>query len=308
VATFPDPIITTFIVYFCETMKLKQKLALRYVRAELNILSLVNTRKAAIKAFRLFCTPQKKTAGKYPAIFEAGERLAFQLEGRSIRGHRWTPYSDSLTPDPIPPKKILIAHGFESSSRTFDTYIATLLKEGYEVVAFDAPGHGRSGGKRILLTDYVRMLQLIEQNYGPFQARIGHSLGGLALTLALEDMPVDPGARLVLLAPAVQMTAAVDTFARVLGLTPQVVQEMDRYVQEISGHPFSWFSLRRAIGHVPAAILYCQDEDDLIVPPAEAREVEQDGHAHVRFIFTQGLGHRNIYKAQEMLDQVIAFL
>jgi hypothetical protein len=106
----------------------------------------------------------------------------------------------------------------------------------------------------------------------------------------------------------VQMTAAVDTFARVLGLTPQVVQEMDRYVQEISGHPFSWFSLRRAIGHVPAAVLYCQDEDDLIVPPAEAREVEQDGHAHVRFIFTHGLGHRNIYKAQETLDQVIAFL
>jgi len=94
----------------------------------------------------------------------------------------------------------------------------------------------------------------------------------------------------------------------VLGLSAEVVKEMDRYVQEISGHPFSWYSLRRALGHVHADILYCQDEDDLITPPAAAHQAEQDGHAHVRFIFTSGLGHRNIYKAPEMLDQVIAFL
>lgn len=289
-------------------MKIKQKLAIRYARAELNILSLVNVRKAAIKAFRLFCTPQKKTPGKSPDIFSTGERLAFRLEGHTIRGHRWLPYTDSLRPDAISLKKVLIAHGFESSSRTFDTYIAALLKQGYEVFAFDAPGHGRSGGKRILLTDYVRMLQVIEQNYGPFQAWIGHSLGGLALALSLEDMTADQKGRLVLMAPAVEMTSAVDTFAKVLGLSAEVVKEMDGYVQEISGHPFSWYSLRRVIGHVQANILYCQDEDDLIIPPAAARQVEQDGHANVRFIFTSGLGHRNIYKAPEMLDQIIAFL
>jgi pimeloyl-ACP methyl ester carboxylesterase len=289
-------------------MKLKQKLAVRYARAELNILSLVNVRKAAIKAFRLFCTPQKKTAGKYPAIFSTGERLTFRLEGHTIRGHRWLPYTDALKPDAISLKKVLIAHGFESSSRTFDTYIAALLKQGYEVFAFDAPGHGRSGGRRILLTDYVRMLQLVEQNYGPFQAWIGHSLGGLALALSLEDLPAGQKGRLVLIAPAVEMTSAVDAFAKVLGLSAEVVKEMDRYVQEISGHPFSWYSLRRALGHVHADILYCQDEDDLITPPAAAHQAEQDGHAHVRFIFTSGLGHRNIYKAPEMLDQVIAFL
>ena len=289
-------------------MKLKQKLATRYSRAELNILSLVNVRKASIKAFHLFCTPQKKTAGKYPAIFSTGERLSFRLEGHTIRGHRWLPYTDSLKPDAVSLKKVLIAHGFESSSRTFDAYIAALLKQGYEVFAFDAPGHGRSGGQRILLTDYVRMLQLIEQNYGPFQAWIGHSLGGLALALSLEDLPAGPKGRLVLMAPAVEMTSAVDTFAKVLGLSAGVVKEMDGYVQEISGHPFSWYSLRRALGHVHADILYCQDEDDLIIQPAAARQIEQEGHPNVRFIFTSGLGHRNIYKAPEMLDQIIAFL
>jgi pimeloyl-ACP methyl ester carboxylesterase len=283
-------------------VKLKQKLAIRYVRAQLNILSLVSTQKAAIKAFRLFCTPQQRASGKYPAIFEKGEKLSFRLEGHMVRGHRWVPGPDGTG------KKILIAHGFESSSRTFDAYILSLLKQGYEVIAFDAPAHGRSGGRRILLTSYVAMLRIIMDNYGPFDSWLGHSLGGLALVLALEDMQIETGSRLVLVAPAVETTAAVEVFAGLLHLPMTVVREMDNYVEEVSGHRFSWFSLRRAIGQVRADILYVQDEEDQITPVKDALLVERDGHPNIRFLFTRGLGHRKIYKDPEMLKQIVAFL
>jgi esterase/lipase len=281
-------------------VKLKQKLAIRYVRAQLNILSLVSMQKAAIKAFRLFCTPQSRAHGKYPAIFEKGEKLSFRLEGHMVRGHRWVPGDGTG-------KKILIAHGFESSSRTFDAYIQALLKQGYEVVAFDAPAHGRSGGRRIMLTSYVSMLRSIMDNYGPFDAWLGHSLGGLALVLALEDMQIETGSRLVLIAPPVETMAAVEVFAGLLHLPMDVVSEMDNYVEEISGHPFSWYSLRRAIGQVRADILYVQDEEDQITPVKDALLVKRDGHPNIRFLFTRGLGHRKIYKDHEMLKQIVAF-
>jgi esterase/lipase len=313
-------------------VKLKQKLAIRYVRAQLNILSLVSTQKAAIKAFRLFCTPQQRASGKYPAIFEKGEKLSFRLEGHTVRGHRWIPDPEvrkgsgmgggggksaatqsgdgksAATPGDGAGKKILIAHGFESSSRTFDAYIVALLKKGYEVVAFDAPAHGRSGGRRILLTSYVTMLRSIMDNYGPFDSWLGHSLGGLALVLALEDMQIETGSRLVLIAPPVETMAAVEVFAGLLHLPMAVVHEMDNYVEEISGHLLSWYSLRRAIGQVRAGILYVQDEEDRITPLKDALLVERDGHPNIRFLFTRGLGHRKIYKDPEMLKQIIAFL
>jgi pimeloyl-ACP methyl ester carboxylesterase len=285
-------------------VKLKQKLAIRYVRAQLNILSLVSMQKAAIKAFRLFCTPQQRASGKYPAIFEKGEKLSFRLEGHMVRGHRWVPGPQARKGSG---KKILIAHGFESSSRTFDAYIGALLKLGYEVVAFDAPAHGQSGGRRILLTSYVTMLRSIMDNYGPFDAWLGHSLGGLALVLALEDMQIETGSRLVLIAPPVETTAAVEVFAGLLHLPMAVVHEMDNYVEEISGHPFSWYSLRRAIGQVRADILYVQDEEDQITPVKDALLVERDGHPNIRFLFTRGLGHRKIYKDHEMVRQIVAF-
>jgi pimeloyl-ACP methyl ester carboxylesterase len=282
-------------------VKLNQKIALRYTRARLNILSLVSPRKAAIKAFRLFCTPQQRVKKKGSALFESGEALSFRPGKHTIRGHRWLPAGAPL-------KSILIAHGFESASRNFEHYIGALLKKGYEVVAFDAPAHGRSGGRRILLPDYINMLKDIGQSYGPFSAYMGHSLGGLALALFLENAPHRTETRLVLIAPAVETTVAVDAFAKLLRLPPEVGKEMDDYVQEISGHPFSWYSLRRALHHIQASILYLQDEEDRVTPVREAHLVRQDGHHNIRYIFTKGLGHRKIYKDPAVMDSIIDFL
>jgi pimeloyl-ACP methyl ester carboxylesterase len=291
-------------------MKLKQKLTTRYTRAQLNILSLVSLRKSAVKAFRLFITPRKRRKSKLPPIFGTGEALSIRLDGHVVRGHRWQPYSDALRPsaETEAPKKVLIAHGFESASRVFEHYIAALLKKGYEVVAFDAPGHGLSGGKRLFISDYVQMLSAVEQNYGPFQSWMAHSLGGLALALSLEDMSTDGESRIVLVAPAPGIAQAFDEWASELRLPPPVSREVDEYVKETSGHPLAWYSLRRVIGSIAADILFVQDEGDAVVPMEEAKLIQQDRHPNIRFLFTTGLGHRKVYKDQEVLDQIVDFL
>ena len=282
-------------------MKIPQKLALRYTRARINILALSSTRKAAIKAYRLFCTPQRKAAGRTSALFRKGERLTLRYDGHKIRGHCWLP-------DEPPVKKVLIAHGFESASRHFDTYIAALVAKGYTVMAFDAPAHGESGGRRITLPDYINVLRLIEQTYGPFEAYLGHSLGALALTLFLETSPHNETTRLVLIAPAVEITTALASFARLFGLPADLVREMDTYAQEIGGHHFAWYSLRRALHAVHAGVFYLQDQDDRITPLRDALLVQKDGRYNIRFLFTRGLGHRRILRDPAAMDQVLGFL
>jgi pimeloyl-ACP methyl ester carboxylesterase len=282
-------------------MKVSQKLALRYARARINILSLTSTRKAAIMAFRLFCTPQQRLAEKDSPLFDRGKKLSFRYEGHTIRGRVWLPAEP-------PTKKVLITHGFESSSQVFEAYIAALLDKGYEVVAFDAPAHGRSGGRRVTLPKYVGVLRVIEQQYGPFNAYIGHSLGGLALALFLETSSHNENTRLVLIAPAVETASALHTFARVLHLEPTIVHEIDDYIQETSGQHVAWYSLRRAVHNIHARILYLQDEDDKITPSRAARNIEGDGHPAIRFIFTKGLGHRRICQDPESIARILLFL
>jgi len=284
-------------------MNLKQKLAIQYVRARLRILSLVSPGKAAKKAFDLFCTPRRKSRKRLPPLFEKGEKLSFQLEGRTIRGHRWLPHPASSNT-----KKALILHGFESSSRNFEQYINALLKKGYEVLAFDAPAHGRSDGRRITLPLYVDMIRAIYDKYGPIHSFMGHSLGALALALFLESIPHDNTIRIVLIAPAVETTAAVDMFFQILGLNGEVRAAFDAYGYSLYDLPFSWFSLRRALRAIKADALWVQDEDDVITPLKDALPVKEEGHPHVRWIITRGLGHRKIYRDGEVLRQVVGFL
>ncbi len=283
-------------------MNWKQKLALRYIRARLHILTLVSPQKAAKKAFSLFCTPMRRTGKKFPPQ-DNGEKHSFILHGHTIRGHRWLPHpSKSLH------KKVLITHGFESNTRNFEHYIKALLKKGYEVLAFDAPAHGQSGGKRITLPLYVDMIRSIVDRYGPVDSFMGHSLGALSLALFLDSIPHDNHTRLALIAPVVEASYAVDTFFQLLELNDEVRAAFDAYELSLFNAPFSWFSLPRALNNIKAPILYIQDEDDTITPLKDALAVRAAGHPGMSFIITKGLGHRKIYRDKEVTKQVVAFL
>ncbi|HEV2353489.1 MAG TPA: alpha/beta fold hydrolase, partial [Puia sp.] len=222
-----------------------------------------------MKAFRAIIRPRRRQKGKPPAIFETGEPLSFRFDGHTVRGHRWQPYSDALRPTKEAARKVLLVHGFESSTKVFGHCIAALLKKGFEVVAFDAPGHGASGGKRLFVSDYARMLTQTEETFGPFQSWLAHSFGALALALSLEDTQPDEESALVLIAPATGVSRVAEEWTVRLRLPADVLREMDEYVMETTGHPLGWYSLRRVIGSIGAEILYVQDEEDPVTPPDE---------------------------------------
>jgi pimeloyl-ACP methyl ester carboxylesterase len=285
-------------------MKLKQKLAIGYVRAHLHILTLVSPRQAAKKAFSLFCTPRRKSGKKPPPLFDKGEALSFRLGDHAVRGHRWLPHQASTTTL----KKVLITHGFESSSRNFEQYVHAFLKKGYEVLAFDAPAHGRSGGRQITLPLYVDMIRTVHDRYGPIHSFMGHSLGGLALSLFLESIPHDRNTRLVLISPPVEMVSAVDRLFQMLELDAGVRTSFDEYAYHHSNRPFSWFSLRRTLHGIRAEVLWLHDEDDDVTPLADTLPVKEDGHPNIRWVTTKGLGHRKIYRDAGVMRQVTDFL
>lgn len=280
-------------------MTFGQKLVVNYFRARLNMLTLVSPKRAARKAFELFCTPLRKPRKQIPPVFTRGEPLSFTLDGLTIRGHRWNHPA---------PHKVLIVHGFESTARNFDRYITPLIRKGYEVLAFDAPAHGQSSGKQITLPLYVRTLQEIYRLYGPIHSFMAHSLGGLALMHFIESIPHNAACRVALIAPATETTSAIDSFFRFLDLRPEVRQAFDQLILERSGYHPSHFSIRRAMQQVQAQVLWFHDEKDELTPLHDALQVRDDQHPHLSFVITQGLGHRAIYRDNKVVKQVIAFL
>jgi pimeloyl-ACP methyl ester carboxylesterase len=279
-------------------MKLAQKIAINYIRAKLNIIAVLSKKKAAEEALRIFSTPFRKSKKKTPPVFLKAENLSFELDGIRIRGYRWNSPAE---------KKILIIHGFESSSKSFDRYIMPLAKKGNEVIAFDAPAHGHSGGKQVNLLTYVKMLRHIYDTYGPFHGYLAHSFGGLAVTHFLENIPHDENVKLVLIAPATESTSAIDTFFKVLQLGTDIRKEFERLIFNKAGVKADHYSIRRAIKNVKAQILWFHDEDDELTPIEDALRVKEDDHQHIEFVITKGLGHRKIYRENMVVKRIVEF-
>jgi pimeloyl-ACP methyl ester carboxylesterase len=277
-------------------MKLKQKLAISYIRTKFKLLSHVSKRKTAEQAFELFCTPILKTHIKNRTVFERAEPVYFILNGLKVNGFRWN--KDK-------PHKVLILHGFGSSANNFHSYIIALLQKNYHVLAFDAPAHGKSEGRTVNAMQYCQMIEKVIELYGPIDGFLAHSFGGIALSLAMEKTPHDKNTRIVFIAPATETTTAIDSAFKLLQINDEEIRTaFDSIIFEKGGYPTNWYSIKRAMKNIKASILWIHDENDDITPLADALKVKEAGFKNIEFIITKGLGHRNIYRDQAVQRRV----
>jgi hypothetical protein len=280
-------------------MALPKRMVLKYVRTKFKLLSSISKRKAAEKAFELFCTPQFRTKKDLPPVFKKSEKIEFPFEGNIVRGYRWNQPSA---------KKALILHGFESSVINFENYIEPLIQMRYEVLAFDAPAHGRSTGRSITVISYKNLVRHIWNNYGPIDSFITHSFGGLTVCLALEEITHSPTTKIVLIAPAAETKTAIDHFFKLLKLDGEVRNEFNKIIEEQGGKPPDWYSVSRVAPKLNGQVLFLQDKDDHMTPVSDVKPIMEKNYPNFKFIISEGLGHRKIYRDEQSFKKIMEFL
>ncbi len=282
-------------------MNLAQRIVLAYYRNKIKTIAVVSPRKAAQVAFKIFCTPYTGRK-KYiiPEIFETAEKLSFKLLHFKIHGFRWKSQKSNGY-------KILICHGFDSLSYRFEGYVNLLLQEGFEVLAFDAPGHGLSSGNQITLPVYRDTVLEIHKRFGPIDGIMAHSLGGLGAGLALEKMEDHQHKRFVLIAPATESWRAIDTFFTYLKVSSRVKEEFEKLIVELAGYPSSWYSVSRIMHEITTPTLWVHDKEDTITPFDDMKHMLEKNLPHIDFEVTQGLGH-SVYRDDKITKRIVSFL
>jgi len=282
-------------------MKLAQRIALGYYKTKFRALSLISHERAARSVFQLFCTPYSgKPKRKAPAVFQQAERLAFTFNGVKLHGWKWKPVHSNG-------KKILIIHGFDSCSYRFDRYIVPLNHAGFEVVAFDAQGHGTSEGNTINALIYSQSILKAEEMFGSFYGMMAHSLGGLATALAFEQLPDQQRRKLVLIAPTTETSTAVNHFFQFMGIPPQLKNAFNTVIEGVGQKPVDHYSVKRAVLQIQAPVLWIHDEDDKVCPYADTVTVQELQLPHVEFFITKGLGHSGIYRHDNVFKKIRDF-
>jgi pimeloyl-ACP methyl ester carboxylesterase len=279
-----------------------QKLAINYYRAKLNLLHVVSPSLAAYEALDLFTKPYgKPRRPRRSGWFEKAENLLLESHGLKLTGFKWRANPDN-------DRKILIIHGFAGSVGSFDRYLSGLLHHGYDVYAYEAPGHGNSEGNRLNALLYAQVLKDIITAHGPFDAFMAHSLGGLALMLALHENPPANDPLIALIAPATESTTAADKFFEFLQLPDTLRQSFENQIRKRSGKPIEWFSIRRVLPDIRGHILWLHDASDTTTPIGDVYPLLQQSPSHVHFHFTEGLGHSGIYKDNNVKRKILEFL
>lgn len=110
-----------------------------------------------------------------------------------------------------PRATVFLVHGYFDHVGLYAPLIAYLLEKNYSVVAFDLPGHGLSSGEAASISSFRHYDRALEDCIrvcdghlpGPWHI-VGQSTGGAAVMSYLMGEPLQPFARVSLLAPLVR--------------------------------------------------------------------------------------------------------
>ena len=128
-------------------------------------------------------------------------------------------------------KIVVLVHGWESSSRIYESFVAPLLSAGYRVVAIDGPAHGFSSLRETNLFDFGDALHAVLQRLekiGEVYALVGHSFGGSSLVNMLHrKRKPAPLAKVVIIASPSRLDNIFYYFFNHLRLTKAVRREFE---------------------------------------------------------------------------------
>ncbi len=111
-----------------------------------------------------------------------------------------------------------------------------------------------------------------------------------------------------MIAPATETSTAIDRFFKFLKLDPAVRIEFEKVIIKEGGVSPEWYSIKRAMKHIRAKVLWFQDEDDEITPMSDVLKVKAENYPNIEFVITKGLGHRRIYRDNKVTKSIVDFL
>lgn len=252
--------------------------------------------------FALFCHPVRR-GGVLPgerAVHERAVTEELTVAGKRVRVYRW---GDGGRP-------VLMLHGWQSRASRYAGFVPRLEALGLTGLAFDAPGHGGSGGNSTTILEYRTIIRLLQDRYGAFHTVVAHSLGATSAFLALRGGLLTE--RLVTVAAVKDFGHFPDEFARILGLRPGLWHDLrfrieHRLFAEVQD-PWEMFDATRRTEEIRAPMRVIHDTDDEMVPVAHAHALKAAYGEQADVVLTHGLGHRKVLAERAVIDSAMDFI
>ena len=202
-------------------------------------------------------------------------------------------------------KKVLLVHGWSGRSTQLFAFADKLLENGYMVISFDGPAHGKSTGRTTMMTEFLKTIEKINTSFGPFEAAIGHSFGATSLyNAAATFLDIKT---FIAIGSGDRISDIISNFAKNLYLKEKSAKKIQLGLEKKWMIHIDDFSSSSVAKKIKIPVLVVHDIIDGDVPVSCAYRIQQNLEKGSLFI-TNGLGHTKILRNNEVINKSIKFI
>jgi len=202
-------------------------------------------------------------------------------------------------------RKVLLVHGWSGRGTQLFSIADKLLENGFMTISFDAPAHGKSKGKTTMMTEFIASAKYLEEQDGPFEIGIGHSLGGMSVLNSIKQGVNFKKA--VIIGSGDIISDIITVFVNKLELNEKLVPKMVEHFYKKYNANIDDYSGSIAAKNVKIPTLVIHDTDDKEVPVSCANNIRQNLEQG-QLLITNNLGHTRILKDPFVIDRIIEFV
>lgn len=202
-------------------------------------------------------------------------------------------------------KKVLLVHGWSGRSTQLFAFADKLLENGYMVISFDGPAHGKSTGRTTMMPEFLKTIEKINTSFGPFEAAIGHSFGATSLyNAAATFLDIKT---FIAIGSGDRISDIISNFAKNLYLKEKSAKKIQSGLEKKWMIHIDDFSSSSVAKKIKIPVLVVHDIIDGDVPVSCAYRIRQNLVKGSLFI-TNGLGHTKILRNNEVINKSIKFI
>lgn len=247
---------------------------------------------------RIFASPMKFNAPERELMMRQSakkERIVLPSSGKELQVYI---YGFSKT-------RVLLVHGWAGRGTQLYHLADKILENKMMVVSFDGPAHGISEGKQTNMLEFIEAIRVIEKKYGPFDAAVGHSFGGMSLINAVAGgLKVN---KMVTLGADNSIPDIFSYFVKKMELKPEIARRLKRLFEKRHNLRLDHFTSEHQAERIKIPVLVIHDSEDRFVSVSSAVSIRQKLQ-NGELLITHGLGHHKIFKNPEVVQRIIEFL